>query len=87
VTTERRPFRLAADTWNSRRLHWEGYNMSRSRTDIAYRDERGKHRQLAVGINNDRVVLTPHDGNAIALTPLQAGRLRAALRDVVLDGR
>jgi hypothetical protein len=47
-------------------------------------DERGRRAKLIVALDGDRVLLEQPDGPPLSFTPLEAGRLRAALRDVVL---
>ncbi|WP_216207807.1 hypothetical protein [Amycolatopsis aidingensis] len=49
-------------------------------------DERGRHGVLTVTVIGGQVVLIGPGDVATVLRPLQAGRLRAALRDVVTGG-
>ncbi|WP_019808907.1 hypothetical protein [Saccharomonospora halophila] len=53
---------------------------------VPCRDERGRRRRLTVGLDVDRVLVGRPETGWCVLTPLQAGRLRGALREVVADG-
>ena len=48
-------------------------------------DIAGRHRDLQVFVRQGRVVLVAPPGEIAFLTPLDVGRLRAALRDAVVD--
>lgn len=48
-------------------------------------DIAGRHRDLQVFVRQGRVVLVAPPGEIAFLTPLDVGRLRAALRDAVLE--
>jgi hypothetical protein len=48
-------------------------------------DGHGRRGKLTVTIDGDRVLLGQPDCPPVTLTTLEAGRLRAALRDVVLQ--
>lgn len=48
-------------------------------------DIAGRHRDLQVFVRQGRVVLVAPPGEIAFLTPLDVGRLRAALRDAVMD--
>lgn len=48
-------------------------------------DEQGGDRELTLVFAGRRMVLTTPDGIDVVLTPLQVERLRAALRDLLLD--
>lgn len=52
---------------------------------IACRDVAGRRRDLTVFVRQGRVVLVAPPGETAVLAPLDVGRLRAALRDAVLD--
>ena len=55
-----------------------------SRWMAACRDVAARRREIIVLTTDDRVVLVFPPGEVVILKPLQAGRLRAALRDAVL---
>lgn len=48
-------------------------------------DIAGRHRDLQVFVRQGRIVLVAPPGEIAFLTPLDVGRLRAALRDAVVD--
>jgi hypothetical protein len=48
-------------------------------------DIAGRHRDLQVFVRQGRIVLVAPPGEIAFLTPLDVGRLRAALRDAVMD--
>ncbi|KAA5825458.1 hypothetical protein F1721_33015 [Saccharopolyspora hirsuta] len=50
---------------------------------VPCRDARGRRAQLTVGLVPDGVALATSTHGPITLTPLQAGRLRAAVREAV----
>ncbi|EHR50065.1 hypothetical protein SacmaDRAFT_1796 [Saccharomonospora marina XMU15] len=52
---------------------------------ISCRDLAGRRREVTVLVSSDRVVLIAPPGEAAVLTPLDVGRLRAALRDAVVS--
>jgi hypothetical protein len=52
---------------------------------IACRDVAGRRRDLTVFVRQGRVVLVAPPGETAVLNPLDVGRLRAALRDAVVD--
>jgi hypothetical protein len=52
---------------------------------IVCRDVAGRRRDLTVFVRQGRVVLVAPPGETAVLAPLDVGRLRAALRDAVLD--
>ncbi|ASR39125.1 hypothetical protein BAY61_09295 [Prauserella marina] len=52
---------------------------------ISCRDLAGRRRELTVFVSSDRVVLIAPPGEAAVLAPLDVGRLRAALRDAVVQ--
>jgi hypothetical protein len=52
---------------------------------VPCRDLAGRRRELTVFVNAGRVVLIAPPGEAAVLTSLDVGRLRAALRDAVLQ--
>ncbi|HEX6351708.1 MAG TPA: hypothetical protein VF106_01880 [Actinophytocola sp.] len=52
---------------------------------IVCRDVAGRRRDLTVFVRQGRVVLVAPPGETAVLTPLDVGRLRAALRDAVVD--
>lgn len=51
---------------------------------VSCRDLAGRRREVTVMVSSDRVVLIAPPGEAAVLTPLDVGRLRAALRDAVV---
>jgi hypothetical protein len=51
---------------------------------ISCRDLTGRRHALTVFVDNGHIILVPPLGDAAILSPLDAGRLRAALRDAVL---
>lgn len=52
---------------------------------ITCRDVAGRRSDLTVFVRQGRVVLVAPPGETAVLAPLDVGRLRAALRDAVLD--
>lgn len=52
---------------------------------ITCRDIAGRRRDLTVFVRQGRVVLVAPPGETAVLNPLDVGRLRAVLRDAVLD--
>jgi hypothetical protein len=52
---------------------------------ITCRDLAGRRRDLTVFVRQGRVVLVAPPGETAVLNPLDVGRLRAVLRDAVLD--
>jgi hypothetical protein len=52
---------------------------------ITCRDVAGRRRDLTVFVRQGRVVVVAPPGETAVLTPLDVGRLRAALRDAVVD--
>lgn len=51
---------------------------------VVCRDNTGRRTELVIALDRQRVVLAQPYGVAVVMTPLQAGRLRAAIRDLVL---
>lgn len=56
-----------------------------ARNTVRARDDSGRIDRVAVSAEQGRVRLDFGDGHWTALTPLDVGRLRALLRDSVLD--
>jgi hypothetical protein len=52
---------------------------------VTCRDVAGRKRDLTVLVRQGRVVLVAPPGEMAILSPLDVGRLRAALRDAVVD--
>lgn len=52
---------------------------------VGCRDIGGRRRDMTVLAQSGQVVLVSPPGELAVLTPLEVGRLRAALRDAVLD--
>lgn len=52
---------------------------------VTCRDVAGRRRDLTVFVRQGRVVLVAPPGETAVLAPLDVGRLRAVLRDAVLD--
>ncbi|MGQ0839750.1 hypothetical protein [Actinokineospora sp.] len=52
---------------------------------IGCRDIAGRRREVTVFVRQGRVVLVAPPGETAVFTPLDIGRLRAALRDAVVD--
>jgi hypothetical protein len=52
---------------------------------ITCRDVAGRRRDLTVFVRQGRIVLVAPPGETAVLNPLDVGRLRAALRDAVVD--
>lgn len=52
---------------------------------VQCRDVAGRRRDLTVFVRQGRVVLVAPPGETAVLNPLDVGRLRAALRDAVVD--
>jgi hypothetical protein len=64
----------------SRGRHWPTEDPDDVRT-VACHDELGRRARMTVVLHGDRVLI----GEQWWLSPLQAGQLRAAIRDVVTD--
>ncbi len=52
---------------------------------ISCRDVAGRRRDIIVFTDRGRVVLVSPPGETAVMSPLEVGRLRAALRDAVVD--
>lgn len=52
---------------------------------ITCRDVAGRRREMTVFVRQGRIVLVAPPGETAVLNPLDVGRLRAALRDAVVD--
>lgn len=52
---------------------------------ITCRDVAGRRRDLTVFVRQGRVVIVAPPGETAVLNPLDVGRLRAVLRDAVVD--
>ncbi|WP_199442458.1 hypothetical protein [Umezawaea beigongshangensis] len=52
---------------------------------VSCRDIASRRREMTVFVSQGHVVITVPPGEAAVLTPLEVGRLRAALRDAVVD--
>jgi hypothetical protein len=52
---------------------------------ISCRDVAGRRREIIVFADHGRVVMVSPPGETAVLTPLEVGRLRAALRDAILE--
>ncbi len=52
---------------------------------VSCRDIAGRRRDVTVFVRQGRVVLVAPPGETAILSPLDVGRLRAALRDAVVD--
>jgi hypothetical protein len=52
---------------------------------ISCRDIASRRRDMTVFVSQGHVVITVPPGEAAVLSPLEVGRLRAALRDAVVD--
>jgi hypothetical protein len=52
---------------------------------VSCRDSAGRRRDIVVFIDRGRVVLVAPPGETAVLAPLEVGKLRAALRDAVLE--
>jgi hypothetical protein len=52
---------------------------------ITCRDIASRRRDMTVFVSQGHVVVTVPPGEAAVLTPLEVGRLRAALRDAVVN--
>lgn len=52
---------------------------------VTCRDVAGRRRDLTVFVRQGRVVVVAPPGETAVLAPLDVGRLRAVLRDAVLD--
>lgn len=59
--------------------------MSRREWAISCRDVAGRRRDLTVFVSQGHVVLVAPPGETAILEPLEVGRLRAALREAVVD--
>jgi hypothetical protein len=58
---------------------------SQKEWSISCRDVAGRRRDLTVFVRQGRVVLVAPPGETAVLNPLDVGRLRAVLRDAVVD--
>ncbi|TCO45841.1 hypothetical protein [Actinocrispum wychmicini] len=58
---------------------------ARKEWSVSCRDIAGRRRDLTVFVSSGRVVLVSPPGETAVLSPLDVGRLRAALRDAVVD--
>jgi hypothetical protein len=52
---------------------------------ITCRDVAGRRREMTIFVRQGRVVLVAPPGETAVLNPLDVGRLRAVLRDAVVD--
>ena len=52
---------------------------------VSCRDLAGRKRDMQVFVRQGRVVVVAPPGETAVLSPLDVGRLRAALRDAVMD--
>ncbi|GAA0524423.1 hypothetical protein GCM10011581_44540 [Saccharopolyspora subtropica] len=52
---------------------------------VSCRDVAGRRRDLSVFVNQGNVVVVAPPGQTAVLSPLEVGRLRAALRDAVMN--
>jgi hypothetical protein len=52
---------------------------------VSCRDVAGRRRDIAVFVDQGHVVLVAPPGETAILAPLEVGRLRAALREAVVD--
>ncbi|WP_020666806.1 hypothetical protein [Amycolatopsis nigrescens] len=62
-----------------RRRAASGHNL-----EVRCRDSKGRNQSLTVRHEDGEIVLTTPSGEQLSFAPLQAGRLRAALRDLVV---
>ena len=51
---------------------------------VSCRDVAGRRRDMSVFVNHGQVVVISPPGETAVLSPLEVGRLRAALRDAVV---
>ncbi|AUS79629.1 hypothetical protein C1701_16155 [Actinoalloteichus sp. AHMU CJ021] len=56
----------------------------RNEWSVNCRDVAGRRRDVVVFVDQGQVVLTAPPGETAVLSPLEVGRLRAALRDAVV---
>jgi hypothetical protein len=59
--------------------------ISHKEWSIGCRDVAGRRRDITVFVRQGRVILVAPPGETAVLAPLDVGRLRAALRDAVVD--
>ncbi|MEV0086640.1 MULTISPECIES: hypothetical protein [Saccharopolyspora] len=52
---------------------------------VSCRDVAGRRRDMSVFVNQENVVLIAPPGETAVLSPLEVGRLRAALRDAIVQ--
>lgn len=52
---------------------------------VSCRDIAGRRRDMQIFVRQGRVVVVAPPGETAVLSPLDVGRLRAALRDAVMD--
>jgi len=67
--------------WHSRQRTTAG----NQRLEVRCRDSSGKNQTLILHCEDGEIALTTPAGERLLLAPLQAGRLRAALRDLVIN--
>jgi hypothetical protein len=70
--------------WPDNRGGWTEVN-ARKEWSVSCRDIAGRRRDLTVFVSGGRIVLVSPPGETAVLSPLDVGRLRAALRDAVVD--
>lgn len=75
-------------TWGGKIMWPRSRRISTARPEdmreVPCRDDLGRNRPLTVARCGDRVLLANSEGGRWLLTALQVGRLRAALRDLVI---
>ncbi|TDC87966.1 hypothetical protein E1161_24740 [Saccharopolyspora aridisoli] len=52
---------------------------------VSCRDVAGRRRDMSVFVNHGRVAIVAPSGETAVLSPLEVGRLRAALREAVVS--
>ena len=52
---------------------------------VSCRDVAGRRREVSVSVNQGNIVVVAPPGETAVLSPLEVGRLRAALRDAVVS--
>lgn len=59
--------------------------MAENAWQVQCRDLTGKRREVSVSVDDGRIVVVVPPGETAVLSPLEVGRLRAALRDAAVS--
>jgi hypothetical protein len=73
-------------TGPARRVSWRKKPVgAQEEWQVSCRDIASRRRDMTVFVSQGHIVITVPPGEAAVLTPLEVGRLRAALRDAVVS--